>query len=135
MERTFVMIKPDGVNRRLVGEIIRRFEQRGFRIVALKMLDVSLDLARRHYAVHEGRPYYERLLEFIVSGPCVAMVLEADNAVALVRQMMGALNPADAAAGTIRGDFTTDVRENLVHGADSAESAAREIALWFPDLT
>ena len=134
MERTLVIIKPDGVKRRLVGEIVRRFENRGFRIVAMKMVDVSLDLAKRHYAVHEGKPFYEGLLEFIISGPCVVMVLEADDAIALVRQMMGSLNPSEATPGTIRGDFTTGVRQNLVHGADSPESAASEIALWFPDL-
>ena len=102
MERTFVMIKPDGVRRRLVGEIIRRFETRGFNIVALKMLTPSRELAEKHYAVHEGKPFYESLAEFITSGPVVAMVLEADDAVRLVRNMMGALKPADAMPGTIR---------------------------------
>ncbi|MDO8682439.1 MAG: nucleoside-diphosphate kinase [Armatimonadota bacterium] len=134
MERTFIMIKPDGVERRLVGEIIRRFENRGFDIIALKMLTMSRDLAEKHYEAHKGKPFYAALLEFITSGPVVAMVLQAENAVTLARQMMGALNPLDAAPGTIRGDFTTDTRKNLIHGADCPEAARREIALWFPEL-
>ena len=134
MERTFVMIKPDGVARRLVGEIIRRFEARGFNITALKMLTPSKELAEKHYAVHKGKPFYEGLLEFITSGSVVAMVLEADDAVRLVRNMMGALDPAEAVSGTIRGDFTTDTRQNIIHGSDSSETAAFEIALWFPEL-
>jgi len=134
MERTFIMIKPDGVERHLVGEIVRRFETRGFRIVALKMTDVSPDLAARHYEVHQGKPFYDDLIEFITSGPVVAMVLEADNAVALARQMMGALKPSDATPGTIRGDFTTDTQKNLIHGSDSPDTAAYEIGLWFPQV-
>ncbi|MEN6371622.1 MAG: nucleoside-diphosphate kinase [Armatimonadota bacterium] len=134
MEKTFVMIKPDGVRRRLVGEIIHRFEAREFTIVALKQLTPSRELAERHYAVHKGKQFYEGLVEFITSGPVVAMVLEADDAVRLVRNMMGALKPAEAMPGTIRGDFTTEVRQNLIHGADSSETAAAEIALWFPEL-
>jgi len=134
MERTFAMVKPDGVKRQLVGEIIRRFEARGFEIVALKMLVPSRGLAEKHYAAHEGKPFYESLVEFITSGPVVAIVLEADDAVRLVRNMVGALKPADAGPGTIRGDFTTDIQQNLIHGADSPETAASEIALWFPEL-
>jgi nucleoside-diphosphate kinase len=134
MERTFIMNKPDGVERHLVGEIVRRFETRGFRIVALKMTEVSPELAARHYAVHKGKPFYDALIEFIISGPVVAMVLEAEDAIALARQMMGALKPSDAAPGTIRGEFTTQTRENLIHGSDSPDTAAYEIGLWFPEV-
>lgn len=134
MERTFVMIKPDGVRRRYIGEIIRRFENRGFNILALNMLVPSKELAHKHYAVHKGKPFFEPLVEFLTSGPVVAMVLEAEDAVRLARNMIGALKPADALAGTIRGDLTTDMRENLVHGSDSAATAEFEIALWFPEL-
>lgn len=134
MERTFVMIKPDGVERGLVGEIIRRFEARGINIAGLKMLEPSQELAKKHYALHQGKPFYDSLVEFVTSGTIVAMVLEADDAVRLVRNMMGALKPADAMPGTIRGDLTTDTQKNLIHGADSLETAAAEIALWFPEL-
>ncbi|HOM71996.1 MAG TPA: nucleoside-diphosphate kinase [Armatimonadota bacterium] len=134
MERTFVMIKPDGVKRRLVGEIIRRFEDRGFNIVAMKMLTPSLELAEQHYAIHRDKPFYEGLVSFITSGPVVPMVLEAPDAVRLVRNMIGALNPADTLPGTIRGDFTVDTQQNLIHGADAPETAEMEIALWFPEL-
>lgn len=134
MERTFAMIKPDGVKRRLIGEIIGRFEKRGFQIVALKMLDVSDEMAERHYAVHKGQSYYNELIDFVTSGPVVPMVLEAKNAVELVRRMMGSLDPSIAEPGTIRGDLTVNMQQNLIHGADSIESARREIALWFPEL-
>ena len=134
MERTFVMIKPDGIRRRCIGEIIRRFETRGLDIVAMKMLTPSKELAKKHYAVHEGKSFYDSLVEFITSGPVVAMVLEADDAVRLVRNMMGALKPTDALPGTIRGDLTTDMQQNLIHGADAQETAEFEIALWFPEL-
>jgi nucleoside-diphosphate kinase len=134
LERTFVMIKPDGVRRKLAGEIVKRFEERGLVLVTLKMLTPSRELAEKHYAVHKGKDFYDALLDFITSGPVIAMVLEADNAVQLVRKMMGALNPLDALPGTIRGDFTTSTRENLIHGSDSPETAAFEIALWFPEL-
>jgi nucleoside-diphosphate kinase len=133
MERSFVMVKPDGVERRLVGEILQRFEKRGLRVVALKMMNVSRELAEKHYEAHKGKGFYEDLLAFITSGPVVAVVLEADDAVALARQMMGALNPVDASPGTIRGDYTTEKQKNLIHGSDSPEAALREIALWFPD--
>jgi len=128
------MIKPDGVKRRLVGEIIRRFEDRGFNIVAMKMLTPSLELAEQHYAIHRDKPFYEGLVSFITSGPVVPMVLEAPDAVRLVRNMIGALNPADTLPGTIRGDFTVDTQQNLIHGADAPETAEMEIALWFPEL-
>ena len=135
MERTFIIIKPDGVKRRLVGEILDRFEKRGFRIVALRMMEVSREMAERHYEAHAGKVFYDELLEFITSGPVVAMVLEAEDAVGLGRRMMGALQPSEAAPGTIRGDFTTSTQQNLVHGADSVEAAAREIGLWFSELS
>ncbi len=131
MERTFVMVKPDGVERRLIGEIIGRFERRGLRIVGLKMLVPSVELAEKHYAVHQGKPFYRELVDFITSGPVVALAIEGPNAIALVRQMMGALKPLEASPGTIRGDYTADIQRNLVHGSDSPETAAAELALWF----
>lgn len=131
MERTFVMIKPDGVERRLVGEIIRRFENRGLRLIGMKMLKPSRELAEKHYAVHRQKPFFEELVSFITSGSVVAMVWEGNRAIGLVRQMMGALEPLQATPGTIRGDFTTEVQTNLVHGSDGVEAAAAEIALWF----
>lgn len=131
MERTFVMIKPDGVDRRLVGEILSRFERRGLRLVGLKMVTPDRELAAQHYAVHRGKPFYEDLVAFITSGPVVAVALEGSQAVTLVRRMMGALKPEEAAPGTIRGDLTTETQTNLVHGSDSAETAQEELALWF----
>ncbi|MEJ5253070.1 MAG: nucleoside-diphosphate kinase [Chthonomonadetes bacterium] len=131
MQRTFVMIKPDGVQRGLVGECIRRFEQRGLRLVGLKMLVPSRELAEKHYAVHREKPFYNDLVEFITSGPVVAMVIEGPNAIPLVRTMMGALDPLQAQPGTIRGDFTCDKQMNIIHGSDSPETAESEIALWF----
>ncbi len=131
MERTYIMVKPDGVQRRLVGEIIRRFETRGLRLVALKMLTPSRNLAETHYALHRGKPFYAELVDFITSGPVVAMVWEANDAIRLGRNMIGALKPVEAACGTIRGDFTTEVQTNLVHGSDAPETAEQEIALWF----
>lgn len=130
-QRTFVMVKPDGVERRLVGEIIARFERRGLRMVGLKLLQPDRALAEAHYAVHRGKPFYEELVAFITSGPVVAMALEGPNAIALVRQMMGALRPLEALPGTIRGDFTADVQRNLVHGSDAPETAEAELRLWF----
>jgi len=135
MERTFVMVKPDGVRRKLIGEVISRIEVRDFRIVAMKMLTAPRDLAERHYAVHNGKEFFEPLVEFITSGPVVAMVIEGENCVGLMRKMMGATKPEDASPGTIRGDFSISVRENIVHGSDSTETAAYEIWLWFPELS
>ncbi|HZT43565.1 MAG TPA: nucleoside-diphosphate kinase [Chthonomonadaceae bacterium] len=131
MERTFVMVKPDGVQRRLVGEIIRRFETRGLRLVGLKLLQPGQQLAEQHYAVHREKPFFGELVDFITSGPVVAMVWEGNEAIRLCRNMIGALKPAEAQPGTIRGDFTTEVQTNLVHGSDALETAQSEIALWF----
>lgn len=133
IQRTFVMIKPDGVERRLVGEIIGRFERRGLRLVGMKLQTVSRDLAERHYAVHKDKPFFGELVDFITSGPVVAMVWEGEDAVRLVRTMMGALKPEEALPGTIRGDFTTSIQTNLVHGSDSPETADTEVALWFAE--
>ena len=130
-ERTFVMIKPDAHGRRLSGEILARFERRGFTIRGLKLLRVSRDQAVQHYAEHEGKPFYPDLVDFITSGPVVAMVLEGPAAVTTVRAMMGATNPLDSAPGTIRGDLALEIGENIVHGSDSPESAEREIAIYF----
>ena|SRR5258708_39719826 len=131
MERTFVMVKPDGVERRLVGEIIRRFEARGLRLVGLKMLTPDVTLAEKHYAVHRERPFFAELVAFVTRGPVVAMAWEGNQAISLIRKMMGALKPEEALPGTIRGDFTTEIQTNLVHGSDSPENAASELALWF----
>ncbi len=131
MERTFIMVKPDGVERRLAGEIIRRFETRGFKLVGLKLVKPDRTLAEAHYAVHRERPFFGELVDFITSGPVVAMVWEANEAIKLGRSMIGALKPWEAASGTIRGDYTTEVQTNMVHGSDAPESAAVEIALWF----
>jgi nucleoside-diphosphate kinase len=131
LERTLVLIKPDAVRRGLIGEIIARFERRGLKVLALKMLQIDGALADKHYEEHLERDYYPSLRAFITSGPSVALLLEGENAIALVRKMMGALNPPDAAPGTIRGDFTALTTENLIHGADSPERASREIALFF----
>jgi nucleoside-diphosphate kinase len=126
-----VFVKPDGVQRGLVGEIIARFERRGIRIVGLKMVQPTRELAERHYAVHRDKPFFESVVNFITSGPVVAMVLECPNAVETVRQMMGATNPLNAAPGTIRGDFGLDIERNIIHGSSDPEAAAYEIALWF----
>jgi nucleoside-diphosphate kinase len=131
VERTLIIIKPDGVERSLVGPIISRFEQRGLKIAGLKLLQVSNDLARHHYAVHEGKPFFEPLIAYIVSSPVVVMVLEGPNAVQLARNTIGATRPAEAVPGSIRGDFGVMVGRNLVHGSDSPENAEAEIALWF----
>ncbi|MGB9813745.1 MAG: nucleoside-diphosphate kinase [Thermovenabulum sp.] len=134
MEKTFVLIKPDAVKRGLIGSIIQRYEQKGFKILALKMLDVPLELAERHYEEHRQKPFYGELIRFITSGPVVAMVLEGPNAIKLVRMLNGATKVEDALPGTIRGDFALTTQENLVHASDSPDSARREIALWFPEL-
>jgi nucleoside-diphosphate kinase len=131
VERTFVMIKPDGVQRGLVGEIFRRFEARGLKIVGMKMLQMSNDFAKKHYGVHIGKPFFDGLLKYITSGPVVAMVLEGTEAVAAARATMGATNPAKAAPGTIRADLGLEMGRNLIHGSDGPETAQTEIALWF----
>ena len=131
MERTFVMIKPDAVQRGLIGEIISRLERKGLKIVAMKMLNVSKDLAERHYAEHREKPFFQSLVDYITSGPVVAMVVEGKNAVKVVRTLVGATNPQDALPGTIRGDFGMDIGRNVIHASDSLESAEREISLFF----
>ena len=131
-ERTLLLIKPDGVERRLVGEIVGRIERKGLTFAALELRNVGDELARRHYAEHEGKPFFAPLLEFITSGPVVAAIVQGPRAVAAVRQLAGATDPVEKAApGTIRGDFGLETQFNLVHGSDSPESAEREIALWF----
>lgn len=132
-EETLVLCKPDAVERGLVGEVVSRIEHRQLRITRMRVLAVDEDLARRHYAEHVEKPFFPDLLEFITRGPTVAMVVEGTEAVGVVRALMGATNPRDAAPGTIRGDLAIEVTENLVHGSDSSESATREIELFFPD--
>jgi nucleoside-diphosphate kinase len=134
MDRTLILVKPDAFARGITGEIVARFERKGLRIVALKLMTMSTDLARRHYAEHEGKPFFDELVEFITSGPLVAMVLEGPRAVEAARQVIGATDPVDASPGSIRGDFAIDKGTNLVHGSDSSESAQREAALFFPDV-
>ena len=134
MDRTLILVKPDAFARGLTGEIIARFERKGLRIVALRHMQVTEDLAKQHYAEHEGKPFFGELVEFITSGPLVAMVLEGYEAVVAARQVIGATNPLEAAPGSIRGDFALEIGQNMVHGSDSNESAAREAALFFPDL-
>ena len=131
MEQTLVLVKPDGVQRSLIGEVISRLEKRGLKLVALKLMQVDDALARRHYGEHAERPFFPGLVAFITSAPVVAMVWEADNAVEVVRNTMGNTKPADSSMGTIRGDLALDIGRNLVHGSDSPESAQREIALFF----
>jgi len=134
MERTLILIKPDAFARNLSGEIVARFERKGLRLVAMSLLTMSRELAARHYAEHEGKGFYEELVSFITSGPLVAMVLEGEQAVVAARQVIGATDPLKATTGSIRGDFAIEVGQNMVHGSDSPESAAREVALFFPDL-
>jgi nucleoside-diphosphate kinase len=134
MERTLILVKPDAFARGLTGEIIARFERKGLRIVALKHMTVTEDLAKRHYAEHEGKPFFGELVEFITSGPIVAMVLEGEQAILAARQVIGATNPLEATTGSIRGDFAIAVGQNMVHGSDSPESGTRETRLFFPDL-
>lgn len=131
MERTYLMIKPDGVQRNLVGEIIRRFEAKGFTLVGLKLLSVSRELAEEHYGVHRQRPFFAGLVDFITSGPVVAMVWEGDGVITSARKMIGATNPLTAEPGTIRGDFGVTIGRNIIHGSDAPETAQAEIALWF----
>jgi nucleoside-diphosphate kinase len=130
-ERTLVLVKPDGVQRLLVGRVISRFEDRGLKIVAMKLMPVSRKLAETHYAVHAARPFFAGLVDFITSGPVVALVLEGPNAITVVRSMVGATKPHEAAPGTIRGDFGLETAKNLIHASDAPETAAAEIALWF----
>ena len=134
MEKTLILVKPDAFARGLTGEIIARFERKGLKIVALQHMTMGEEMARRHYAEHEGKPFFGELVEFIVSGPLVAMVLEGDQAVTAARQVIGATNPLEAAPGSIRGDFAIAVGQNMVHGSDAPASAEREAALFFPDL-
>jgi nucleoside-diphosphate kinase len=130
-ERTLVLVKPDGVQRQLVGRIIGRFEERGLKIVGLKLVAVDTVLAETHYAVHREKPFFDGLVAFITSSPLVAMALEGPNAIAMVRSMVGATRPHEAAPGSIRGDFAVETAQNLVHASDGAETAAAELALWF----
>ena len=134
MDRTLILVKPDAFARGLTGEIIARFERKGLKIVALRGLTVTKELAERHYAEHSERPFFGELVEFITSGPIVAIVLEGENAVKAARQVIGATDPLEAATGSIRGDFAVEMGRNMVHGSDSPESAAREAELFFPEL-
>ena len=131
MERTLVLLKPDAVQRGLVGQIVARLEGRGLKFVAMKLMSISYDLALRHYAEHTGKPFFDGLVKFITSGPVVAMVAEGEDVVEVVRVTMGATNPQDAAPGTVRGDLAVSIGLNLIHGSDSAQSAEREIELFF----
>jgi nucleoside-diphosphate kinase len=131
MERTFIMVKPDGVQRGLIGEIVSRFEKKGLKLVGAKLMTVSRELAEAHYAEHKEKPFFGELVDFITSGPVFAMVWEGNQAIAISRSMMGKTNPLDAAPGTIRGDYALSVGMNIIHGSDSPESAQREIGLWF----
>lgn len=132
-QRTLVLVKPDGVQRRLIGEVIRRLEAKTLEIADMKMLQIDKELAGRHYAEHQDKPFFDDLVAFITSGPVVAMAVEGEDAVPVVRALMGATDPKRADPGTIRGDFGLEITENIVHGSDSPESAARELALFFPD--
>jgi nucleoside-diphosphate kinase len=134
MDRTLILVKPDAFARNLTGEIVARFERKGLRIAAMKLMTMDRALAEQHYAEHEGKPFFGELVEFITSGPLVAMVLEGHEAVVAARQVIGATNPLEAAPGSIRGDFALEVGQNMVHGSDSNESAEREVGLFFPEL-
>ena len=134
MSRTLILVKPDAFERGLTGEVIDRFERKGLRPVAMKLMVADEEIANRHYAEHAEKPFFGELVTFITGGPLVAMVLEGNEAVAAARQLIGATNPLEAATGSIRGDYATEVTFNLVHGSDSDESAEREISIWFPDL-
>lgn len=133
MERTLIIVKPDAVQRGLTGEIIHRFERRGLRIIGMKFLQVPQELAQAHYAVHEGKPFYEPLVTYITSGPVCVMALEGTDAITAARNTMGATRCSEAAPGTIRGDFGLEISRNLVHGSDSVENGEKEIALWFTE--
>jgi nucleoside-diphosphate kinase len=133
-ERTLVLVKPDGVRRRLIGEVIRRLEAKGLDIVGVTMLTMDKEMASKHYEEHTAKPFFGDLVTFITGGPLVAMAVEGDEAISVVRTLMGATDPKKAALGTIRGDLAIEMTENIVHGSDSPASAARELALFFPDL-
>ncbi len=133
MERTFIMIKPDGVQRGLIGDVIKRFETKGFTLVGMKFMAVSRELAEQHYDVHKERPFFQGLVDFITSSPVVAMVWSGEGVVASARKIIGATNPLSAEPGTLRGDFCIEVGRNLIHGSDAIETAQREIALWFSE--
>lgn len=133
MERTFLMIKPDGVQRHLVGEVISRFEAKGFTLVGLKLMKVSRELAEQHYDIHKERPFFGKLVDFIISSPVVAMVWEGEGVVASARKIIGATNPLSAEPGTIRGDYGISIGRNLIHGSDAIETAQKEISLWFKE--
>jgi len=134
VQRSLILVKPDAFARGLTGEIVARFERKGLRLAAMQQMTMTRELAARHYAEHEGKPFYDELVQFITSGPIVAMVLEGADAVTAARQVIGATNPLEASPGSIRGDFAIEVGQNMVHGSDSPESAAREVALFFPEL-
>ncbi|MGM9928147.1 MAG: nucleoside-diphosphate kinase [Bacillus sp. (in: firmicutes)] len=133
MEKTFLMVKPDGVQRQLIGDIVARFERKGFQLVGAKLMQIPTSLAETHYGEHKERPFFGELVDFITSGPVFAMVWEGENVIATARQMMGATNPKDALPGTIRGDYAATVGKNIIHGSDSPESAEREIGLFFKE--
>jgi nucleoside-diphosphate kinase len=135
LERTLILVKPDAFARNLTGEVIARFERKGLRIVALKHMQVERSLAEQHYAEHAEKPFFGELVDFITGGPLVALVLEGHEAIKAARQVIGATNPLEAAPGSIRGDYALEVQTNLVHGSDGPESSAREIGLFFPDLS
>ena len=130
-DRTLILVKPDAFERALTGEVIARFERKGLRLVALKLMQVDVELAERHYGEHAGKPFFPELVEFITRGPLVALVLEGEGAIEAARQVIGATNPLEAAPGSIRGDFATEIGENIVHGSDSPASAERELKLFF----
>ncbi|WAA13760.1 nucleoside-diphosphate kinase [Fervidibacillus halotolerans] len=133
MEKTFLMVKPDGVQRNLIGEIVSRFERKGFQLVGAKLMKLSRELAEKHYGEHKGKPFYDELISYITSGPVFAMVWQGENVISEARKMMGATNPKDADPGTVRGDFALTVGKNVIHGSDSEESAKREISLFFKE--
>ena len=134
MERTLILVKPDAFARNLTGEILARFERKGLRIIAMRLMTMDMAMAEQHYAEHVGKGFYEELVSFITSGPLVALVLEGEAAVTAARQVIGATNPLEATTGSIRGDYAIEVGQNMVHGSDSPQSSQREVALFFPDL-
>ena len=135
VQKTLVLVKPEGVKKHICGEVISRFERKGLALHAIKLIEVSMELAKRHYGEHEGKPFFQGLIDFITSGKVLAMVVEGENAIAAVRQINGATDPLKAVPGSIRGDFATSIDENIVHASDAPETAAREIGLWFPELS